>query len=304
MVGDFFIVGPTAVGKTALGVDLAERVGAEILSADAFQVYRGLDLLTAKPTRQERRRVAHHLVGEIPTSESYNVARYLEDANQRAADIRARGKPMLVIGGAGLYVKALTHGLSPLPPADPTVRAQLEILSSPELFSRLQQLDPVLCETIDRANQRRLVRALEVCLLTRKPFSSFRTEWQVNTPPRPVVGLFLSRERGDLLSRITRRVDAMFVQGVLEEVRQLSPDQLSLTAQQILGLREIQEHLAGQIDMKTCRERIQIATRQYAKRQMTWFKRQTCFEELCLTDLNPTEQIDHLQARWIASSAA
>ena len=279
MPSPFFIVGPTAVGKTNLAVELAERCGAEIVSADALQIYHGFDLLTAKPTSSQQRRVRHHLIGGVPASEPYNVALYLEAARLAMADIFHRGLPAIVVGGSGLYVKALTHGLASLPAGIPALREELETLSQSDLLSRLRVLDPVTVSTIDGRNKRRLVRALEVCLVSGQPFSSFRENWGRLAADVPLCGVFLRRDRADLVARIDRRLDGMFADGVLEEVR-ASPVNESVTSERILGLAAIRSYLAGEIDFTSCREQIRTATRQYAKRQMTWFKRESCFHSV------------------------
>ena len=179
-----------------------------------------------------------------------------------------------------MYVKALTHGLSPLPPAQPALRAELEALDVEPLMQRLRALDPVTAQVIDARNKRRLVRAVEVCVTTGRRFSDFRDLW--DSPPGPSVpaGVFLVRNRDELISRIDRRVESMFAHGVVDEVRAVSPEALSHTATRMIGWREVQAHLLGQISLKACRDRIRVATRQYAKRQMTWFHKESVFEEM------------------------
>src|SRR5437016_14286450 len=167
----FFIVGPTATGKSELAADLAREIGAEIVSADAFQIYRGLDLLTAKPDASTLARVPHHLIGMIRLSEEMNAEKYRRAASRVVDEINSRGKLAIVAGGSGLYIKALTHGLAPLPESDPKLREKLNAMSLDELRSRLAELDPGTARTIDTKNRRRLVRALEICLLTGEPAS-------------------------------------------------------------------------------------------------------------------------------------
>lgn len=284
MQSAFFIVGPTAVGKTALAVELAERHGAEIVSADAYQVYRGFDLLTAKPTTEQQRRVAHHLVGYVDPGETYNVARFRADARAAIRQAAEGGRPVIVVGGNGLYVKALTHGLSTLPAPSPVLRAELEGTPVAELLERLRRVDPITFAAIDRRNARRVVRALEVYELTGKPFSNFQSEWKSAIVSASIQGVFLHRERTDLITRINGRVEAMFIDGVVDEVRRSNAHELSTTARQILGLAEIERYLAGQISLAECREEIKIATRQYAKRQVTWFRREDCFQRVEIAD--------------------
>ncbi|MFL6520416.1 MAG: tRNA (adenosine(37)-N6)-dimethylallyltransferase MiaA [Chthoniobacterales bacterium] len=279
----FFIVGPTAVGKSELAAEMAQRTSAEVLSADAFQIYRGLDLLTAKPDSATRAKAPHHLIGTFPLSEEMNAEKFRFAAEK----IMDRGKPIIVVGGTGLYVKALTHGIAELPGANAKLREKLEGTTSEELFRSLRKLDPVGAEKIDRQNRRRLVRAVEVCLLTHKPFSAQRTEWNESAPTN---GVLLERDRAELYARINQRVEAMFAAGVDDEVR--AAKKIGPTAEKTLGLREIQALIAGEISQNECIARIQQATRRYAKRQLTWFRRQTNFPSLNLSAHDPAEAVE------------
>jgi tRNA dimethylallyltransferase len=308
----FFIVGPTATGKSELAAAVAQRLGAEIISADAFQIYRGLDLLTAKPDPATLAKAPHHLIGAVPLSEDMNAEKY----RAMAEKIIARGKPAIVVGGTGLYVKALTHGLATLPGANLQLREKLERATNEELFRSLRALDPDGAEKIDRRNLRRLIRAVEVCLLTGKPFSSQRTQWRSTgiLPVGPVgilpavgnrqdtysphrqdacataKGVLFTRERTELYARINRRVEEMFGAGVVEEVRAVKDP--GPTAGKTLGLREIRALLAGEISQAECIARIQQASRRYAKRQLTWFQRQTNFPSLNLSAHRTSEAVE------------
>ncbi len=275
----FFLLGPTAVGKSMLAVEFAERVGGEIVGADAFQIYAGLDLLSAKPAPEVRARVPHHLVGEVPLAAAFDVAQWLARAKKSIAEISARGRVPIVCGGTGLYFRALTHGLAPLPGADATLRATLEKEPLPALAARLLSLDPA--STVDVKNPRRVIRALEVCLLTGRPFSSFRTEWSGETAPR---GVILTRPRDELHAAIGARTAAMFSAGVIDEVA--AAGDIGPTAAQMLGLAEIRAHLAGKISRAECMEAIALTTRQYAKRQLTWFRRERAFAWLDLSAIS------------------
>jgi tRNA dimethylallyltransferase len=279
----FFIVGPTAVGKSEIAAEAARRTGAEVLSADAFQIYRGLDLLTAKPESGTRAKAPHHLISFMPLNEEMNVEKY----RALAEAIIQRGKPTIVVGGTGLYVKALTHGVAKLPSADKPLREKLERATIEELFRSLRALDPIGAEKIDRQNRRRLVRAVEVCLLTGKPFSSERTEWNETAPAN---GVLLDRDRAELYVRINQRVEEMFAAGVVDEVR--AAKNVGPTAEKTLGLREIQALLAGEVSRAECIATIQQATRRYAKRQLTWFRRQTNFPSLNLSAHDPVEAVE------------
>lgn len=281
----FFIVGPTATGKSEIAAEIAGRLDAEIVSADAFQIYRGLDLLTAKPDQATLAKAPHHLIGAVPLHEEMNVEKYRAAAEIAIREIHAHGKSAIVAGGSGLYVKALTHGLAKLPAANSVLRAELAKATIEELFERLRGLDPAGAEQIDRKNKRRLVRAVEVCLLSGQPFSAQRTQTAAAPP-----GVFVYRDRADLYQRIDRRVEEMFEAGVVDEVRAVSD--IGPTAEKTLGLREVRMLLAGEISQPECMARIQQATRRYAKRQLTWFRRQSNFEPLNLSLHGSSEAID------------
>ena len=278
----FYVAGPTGVGKSEYAVSLAEQVGGEIVGADAFQIYAGLPILTAQPSSEQRARVPHHLVGNIPLSESFDVAEYVRRASTRIGEIRSRGKVPIVVGGTGLYVRCLVQGMAEVPNADPALRTQLEAMPLAELNRKLAELDPSGAAAIDAKNPRRVIRALEVCLLTGKPFSSFRQQWSVANAA--VAGVVLVREKEDLHRRINARVKEMFREGVVEEVSGAGP--LSDSARQVLGFREIERLLQGVITEAECMETIQTQTRQYAKRQMTWFARETWLQRM---DLHETD---------------
>ena len=299
MPAPFYLVGPTATGKTSLAVEIAERCNAEILSADAFQVYRGLDLLTAKPTPEELRRAPHHLLGILLLESEYSVARFLEDARDCLASVAARGKPALVVGGSGLYVRALTHGLSPLPPARPDRRAELEPWDTARLLDHLRMLDPAAPDLIDTKNKRRVVRAIEICETTGQPLSASRITWQ-RTEGVPVAnGFFLARDKAELNERIGHRVDAMLSAGVLAEVVSQEQTAFSITSAKIIGLAEWRAYLRGEIDLPRCLDAIKARTRQYAKRQMTWF-RKSGFETVNLSAVNREVLVAEATKRMMA----
>ena len=292
----FIIAGPTAVGKSDIAVAVAERCGGEIVGADAFQIYRGLEILTAQPSAELRAHVPHHLVGEIPVTQSFDVAQYLRAARQRIAEIRARGRMPIVTGGTGLYLRALTRGLADLPGADARVRAELEAAPLADLQRRLAELDPIGAAQTDLQNPRRVIRALEVCLLTGRPFSSFREQWTAT--PHGIRGIVLTLDRESLNARIDRRTEAMFAAGVIEEVR--AAGEAGPTASQTLGFREIRALLAGQLGESDCIAAIQHATRRYAKRQMTWFRRETALEPIDLAHIGDLGQLAESLARKAA----
>jgi tRNA dimethylallyltransferase len=220
-------------------------------------------------------------------SEEMNVEKYRAAAEEIIQAIHSRGKRAIVVGGSGLYVKALTHGLAKLPEANRKLRETLEQATIEELLRSLSALDPAGARQIDRQNRRRLVRAVEVCLLSRKPFSAQRTEWNASLPTD---GILLYRDRAELYARINQRVEEMFAAGVVDEVRAL--ENIGPTAEKTLGLSEIRALLAGEISQAECIARIQQATRRYAKRQLTWFQRQTNFSALNLSKHGSPEAID------------
>jgi tRNA dimethylallyltransferase len=291
----FFIVGPTATGKSEVAAEVAHGCGAEIVSADAFQIYRGLDLLTAKPDRQTLTRTPHHLLSAIPLSEEMNAERFRTLALELIERINAQGKLAIVVGGSGLYIKALTHGLTPLPSANRKLREQLNQLSAGELLVRLRRLDPKGAPTIDKQNSRRLVRAIEICLLSGKPASAQRAGSAAETAAT-ASGVFVFRDRDQLYDRINRRVEMMFATGVVDEVRELKS--IGATADQTLGLREIRRFIAREISERECISQIQLGTRRYAKRQLTWFRRQTNFSPLNLSHYGHAAAIE-----WILREA-
>ena len=267
----FLIIGPTTVGKSSLAVEFAERVGGEIVSAYAFQVYSGLDILSAKPAPELRARAPHHLIGEVPLAARFDAGQWRNRAARCIVEIAARGRVPIVCGGTGLYIRALTHGLAELPAADPALRASLEKEPLPALAARLRTLDPG--STVDMNNPRRVVRAIEVCILTGRPFSSFRSGWEGESP---FGGVILTRTRGQLHARIAARTLAMFESGVVDEVA--AAGEIGPTAGQMLGLREIRDMLAGLMTRAECVEAIQRATRNYARRQLTWFRKERGYE--------------------------
>lgn len=293
MTDVFYIVGPTASGKSEIAAEVARRCNAEVVSADAFQIYTGLDLLSGKPEAEVLRGVRHHLLSVVDPAVEMNAEEFRRLARRAIADIHARGKPALVVGGSGMYVQALTHGLSPLPAASARLRAQLQQYSEGELFVRLAQLDPATARTIDAQNKRRLVRAVEICLLSGRPASAQRR--RVEPAPGPA-GVFVFRNREELYERIDGRVRMMFKNGVVDEVRDAGG--LGATAGKTLGLQQIRELIRGQISEAECIAAIQRATRRYAKRQLTWFQRQTSFEPLNLSLHGSSEAIE-----WISRKA-
>jgi tRNA dimethylallyltransferase len=281
------LTGPTACGKSALALELAERIGAEIIALDSMTVYRGMDIGTAKPSLAERSRIPHHLIDVLDPWESLTVAWWLDRAAESCRDIVARGKRPLFVGGTPFYLKALLHGLFPGPPGNEELRLSLEAEAERDgnsaLHARLAAVDPKTAARLHPNDVRRVVRALEVHTLTGKPISDWQQSWDTpsftntpeSTPPASVPGIVLELPREVLYARINRRVDAMLAAGWLHEVRHLRelPRPLSREAKQALGYRELLAHLGNSgSDWDETVELIRTHTRQFAKRQLTWFR--------------------------------
>ena len=269
------LIGPTAVGKTDVSIELAKRLGAEIVGCDSMQVYRRMSALTTQPTAEQRAAVPHHLIDCVEPTELFNVGQYRRLALEMIADIQRRGKSVLIVGGTGLYLKALTNGLSEAPPADATVRNRLwqeaEQEGSAMLHQRLAQIDPMAASKIHPNDPRRIVRALEVYELTGQPVSRSWRWTDGDGLPMTIIGL--QRPREELYERINRRVERMIQdEHVLSEVRALAGVTLSRTAQQVHGLRFIQAYLNGRAGLDETVAAWQQQVRNYARRQMIWFR--------------------------------
>jgi len=290
------IAGPTAVGKSSVALALAERIGGEIISVDSMQVYRGLDIGTAKASPQERQRVRHHLIDVLELNEPFDAARFSKLAHAAVADIQQRGRVPILCGGTGLYFKAFLEGLGGAPPGNAALRAGLEATWLPELLRELERNDPVTFAKIDRRNPRRVIRALEVIRLTGRPFSSQRSRWNLELPtPNCFFGLMRSAD--DLRVRIEARVDAMFARGLAQETEQLLKRGLAQnkTAMQAIGYRQVVEHLRHARSLDETIALVKQRTRQFAKRQMTWFRRQFSLEWLnCAPEASPESVADKL----------
>ncbi len=294
------LIGCTAVGKTELSFRLAERQDAEIVSVDSMQVYRRMDIGTAKPTPAERRRVRHHLIDVVEPSESFSVAEFVERADAAVADIHARGKAVWAVGGTALYVKALTEGLFEGPNADAEFRRgfrrRLAEVGPQALHAELAEVDARAAERIHPNDARRIERALEVYHLTGKPISELQQQWDQGEARYDCRLFLLRREREDLNHRINRRVKEMFEQGLVEETRRLlaEPEPLSGQARQALGYAEVIDHLSGGPDLEKTIELVKIHTRRFAKNQRTWFR---SFRDCRPIDLSPDTDVDDVVER-------
>lgn len=271
-----YLAGQTGSGKTAITLELVRQLApVEIINADAFQIYRGLEILSAAPSPEEQSHCPHHLFGELPATAECDAASFARIAKAKIAEVSARAIP-LVVGGSGLYLKAITHGLAPTPKGDAALRSELETFTLEDLVARYRSLDPDGAAKTNLLNRRYVTRNLEICLLTGRAASELKSEWAENEPE--IRAVFIHRDREETYARINRRTLDMFENGVVAEVAALG--ELSKTAERAIGLREIRAHLAGELDLPTCIATIQQMTRHYAKRQASWFKRESAFHRI------------------------
>ncbi|MGW8223103.1 MAG: tRNA (adenosine(37)-N6)-dimethylallyltransferase MiaA [Syntrophobacteria bacterium] len=273
------IMGPTAVGKTWLVSQLTKDLGGEIVNADSVQIYRFMDIGTAKPTMADRAEVAHHLVDIVDPDHDFDASRYSQLAREVIANLARQGKPAIVVGGTGLYLKAIFHGLFPGAPSDQLVRQRLrreaEKKGGAELYRRLQRIDPITAQRVHPHDLFRIIRALEVWECKGQPISALQSDHNFKDRPFLPLKIGLRRPRPELYERINRRVEEMMAQGLLEEVRALlsrgyGPNLKSLQA---LGYRHMVQHLINGVDISEAVRTMKRDTRRYAKRQMTWFRR-------------------------------
>ena len=287
-----FVAGPTSVGKSDIALALAEMFNGEMVCADAFQLYRQLPVLSAQPSAEDRARAPHHLFGAISCAEEMDAAQYAGRALAVIADITARGNTPFVVGGSGLYLQALIGGLPQLPAIAPAIREEVRSMTLKAMLTRMQELDPASLAVIDVHNPRRVARRLELCRQTGRPASEL-----LAPPPVPdgLRGVVLNRERDDLNARIAAAVESRLAGGAIDEVR-ASRDLAGGTARQILGWKEITALLDGTLDGATCAERLVIATRQYAKRQLTWFRSKSTFPIEEISEVTP-DYLDRIARR-------
>lgn len=291
------IIGCTGSGKGALGRELARRIGAEIISLDSMKVYRRMDIGTAKPSREVRGAIPHHLIDVVEPWQEFSVAQFDTLAQEAIADIHRRGRPILVVGGTPMYLKALTEGLFEGPGADPDIRRRLheqaETMGLDGLYRRLERVDPQAAARIHPNDLRRIVRALEVHELTGSTITALQTQWDRGGARFDARLIGLRRERSDQAHRINERVRRMIEAGWVDEVRRLLAEgrPMSLTARKALGYGEIIEHLEGRGSLADAVELIKIRTRRFAKAQRTWFRR---FRAAQWIDVGPESTIEQV----------
>ncbi len=300
------VVGPTASGKTALGIALAKKYGGEIISADSMQIYEGLDIATAKPTAEEMQDIPHHLIGILPRSQAFSAAEYVALAREKIAEIAARGKLPIIVGGTGLYVDSLLSGMQFSQEGnDPKLReelyAQAEAEGKEALHARLAALDPQAAESIHPNNIVRVVRALEVCLSSGRTFSELKAENAAHPSPYDAVMIGLDyADRAVLYDRIDRRVLRMVEQGLLEEARAVYEQGELQTAANAIGYKELIPFFEERASLSDCIAKIQQETRRYAKRQLTWFRRNHQISWLILCENDEVEEISEKAEKMIA----
>ena len=299
------IVGATASGKTALGVELAKKLNGEIISADSMQIYEGLDVTTAKPSQEEMQGIPHHLISIVKRSQNFSVAEYVALANQKIQEISARGKLPILVGGTGLYVDSVVNGLNFTPEQETDTRKKLLARAQTEgneiLYQELQALDPQAAEKIHVNNTVRLVRALEVCLTSGMTFTEYKAKNLAKDSPYEAIILGLHyADRQDLYDRINKRVYQMLDAGMLEEVRQAYAQGNIGTASAAIGYKELIPYLGQQASLEDCISMIQQETRRYAKRQLTWFRRNAQIQWLILSKNDELQEISEKAEKMIA----
>ena len=288
----FLILGVTASGKGRLAFDLAQSLGAEIISIDSMKVYRRMDIGTAKPPAEARQRIKYHLIDIIEPSDSFSVAAFLDAALQAIEQIKGRNKPIIAVGGTALYIKALLYGLFKGPGTDKQIRAELkaraQVEGLTELYCELTKIDPAAAEHIGPNDSKRIIRALEVYQLTGKPISSLQKQWDRGDVKNDWTVIGLRREKTDTNGRINKRVKKMITAGFANEVKSLLAEEkpLSKQARCAIGYAEIIEYLNGHINLEDAVELIKKNTRRLAKNQRTWFK---TFKNVHWLNIEPDE---------------
>ena len=269
-----YVCGPTASGKSSLAIELACLLDGEIVNADAYQLYRGLEIISAAPDASELICAPHCLYGVLEQEELCDAMQFRKMALTAIAEIQSRGKLPIITGGSGLYLKFLSHGPSPVPTGDEALREQLALESDDALVARLCEIDPEGAELTNLKNRRYVMRALEICLLSGRKMSELKNDWKHKSDAieKNLRGVYLQWDKDLLRDRINRRVDIMLESGAIEEVAALKNP--SATCEKAIGIPQIKSYLAGEINLGECKERIAAATRQYAKRQRTWFSKE------------------------------
>ena len=293
------IAGATGVGKTDLSIKLAQKINAKIISADASQVYKELDIGTAKITDEEMQGVKHYMIDVVSPGEDYSVGDFERDVNNILNENSCKnGKNIIIAGGTGLYIRSITDGFAKLPSKDEKIRKELESKSLDELQETLKKLDEKSYEEIDLSNKLRLVRAIEVCLLTGGKFSELRTR-NVKNNDYDFLKIFLTRNRDELYDRINRRVEIMIAKGLVGEAKKVYNKYTEeLHKISSIGYKELFMHFDGKITLDEAVEEIKKESRRYAKRQMTWFRKEKDYIICNLSEMSENEVLDEILKRW------
>ena len=293
------IAGATGVGKTDLSIRLAKKIDAEIISADASQIYKELDIGTAKITDEEMQGVKHYMIDVASPGEDYSVGDFERDVNNILNENSCKnGKNIIIAGGTGLYIRSITDGFAELPSKDEKIRKELESKSLDELQETLKKLDEKSYEEIDLSNKLRLVRAIEVCLLTGGKFSELRTR-NVKNNDYDFLKIFLTRNRDELYDRINRRVEIMIAKGLVGEAKKVYNKYTEeLHKISSIGYKELFMHFDGKITLDEAVEEIKKESRRYAKRQMTWFRKEKDYIICNLSEMSENEALDEILKRW------
>lgn len=272
-----FIVGPTATGKSEIAVKLAKKINGEIISCDSMAIYTGMDIVSSKPAKHLQKEIPHHLIDIVIPGKEYNVAHFVKEVNNKIRDILKRKKVPIIVGGSGLYVDSLLFGIFKEGVKDVVLRRRLEDEARERgneyLYNKLKEIDPKAAEKIHPNNLRRVIRALEVCLSSGKKFSEVRQECSGLMDKYEVRIFGLNLERNKLYQRIDERVDKMFEQGLVQEIKSLLEKKLGKTVRQALGIKEVEGFLKREYDLERAKYLLKRNTRHFAKRQLTWFRR-------------------------------
>ena len=293
------IAGATGVGKTDLSIKLAQKINAEIISADASQVYKELDIGTAKVTQKEMQGIPHYMIDVVNPDEDYSVGDFERAVNNILNEnCQKNGKNIIIAGGTGLYIKSITDGFAKLPSKDEKIRAELEIKNLQELQEMLKELDEKSYSEIDLSNKLRLVRAIEVCLLTGEKFSELRTK-NIKNNNYKLLKIFLTRDRNELYDRINKRVDIMISKGLIDEARKIYDKyEKSLYKISSIGYKELFLYFDGKITLEEAVDEIKRESRRYAKRQMTWFRKEKNYITYNLSEVSENKIIKDILKKW------
>ncbi|MGN0606106.1 MAG: tRNA (adenosine(37)-N6)-dimethylallyltransferase MiaA [Oscillospiraceae bacterium] len=302
------VAGPTASGKTALGIEIAKRVNGEIISADSMQIYKGMDIATAKPTDEEMQGIPHHLIGFVERTESFSVADYVALANEKIKDIHSRGKQPVIVGGTGLYIDSLVDNIQFAENADDeNIRKRLEkeaeLYGNDYLLEKLDKIDHETASTLHANNIRRVIRAIEVFEVTGKTMAELKRESRsVDSPYRWLIFGLTAENRQYLYDRINHRTDIMVENGLVKESENVYSVSGLKTAHQAIGFKELIPYFENQASLEECIDKIKLETRRYAKRQLTWFRKNDRIEWLAIDKFDTTDEIIENCMKCIANN--